>query len=236
MNRILYMVVKNILNVPRWFYGICRMGRDSDNHTDQERYDYLRNIVKKVNRSGRIIIEGYGTENIPAEGGFILFPNHQGLFDMLALIDTCNRPLRVVVKKEVSNVILVKQVVALLRGTFMDRMDIRSSMEIINKMTQDVKDGKNYVIFAEGTRSKEGNNILKFKAGTFKSAINAKCPIVPVSLINSYKPFDVSSIKEEKVQVHYLEPIVYSQYVGKKTTELADIVHDKIQEKIYHNI
>lgn len=236
MNRISYIVLKNILNVPRWFFRIWRMGREEDKHSDQERYDYLRNVVKKVNCSGHIKIEGFGADNIPDEGGFILFPNHQGLFDMLALIDTCPYPLRVVVKKEVSNVILVKQVVELLRGMFMDRVDIRSSMEIINKMTQDVKDGKNYVIFAEGTRSKEGNKILKFKAGTFKSAMNAQCPIIPVSLIDSYKPFDVSSIKEEKVQVHYLEPIQYHQYVGKKTTELADIVHDKIQEKINQNI
>lgn len=236
MNRIVYMVLKNIFYVPGWFYRISRMGRAEDKHTDQERYDCLRKIVIKVNKSGRINIESTGAENIPEEGGFILFPNHQGLFDMLALIETCPRPLRVVIKKEVSNVILVKQVIALLRGIPMDRNDVREALSIINRMTEDVKAGKNYVIFAEGTRSKEGNRILKFKAGTFKSAVNAQCPIIPVALINSYKPFDVSSIKEETVQVHYMEPILYEQYIGKKTTEIADVVHDRIQNKINENI
>lgn len=235
MNRIAYMVLRNIINVPRWFFNIWKMGRESDNHTDQERYDYLRRVVVKLNKTGLIHIGGSGTEYIPSEGGFILFPNHQGLFDMLALIESCPHPLRVVVKKEVSNVIVVKQVLKLLRGIPMDRTDIRASMEIIHKMTDDVKNGKNYVIFAEGTRSREGNQILKFKAGTFKSAVNARCPIIPVALIDSYKPFDVSSIKEETVQVHYMEPIFYDQYIGMKTMEIADVVHNRIQKKIDEN-
>ncbi|MEG1294191.1 MAG: lysophospholipid acyltransferase family protein [Clostridium sp.] len=236
MNRIAYMVLRNILNAPRWFWGVWKLGRQSDKHTDKERYDYLRNIVIKINKSGRVNIKSSGVDNIPTEEGFILFPNHQGLFDMLALIETCPHPLRVVIKKEVANVILVKQVIELLRGSFMDRQDIRSSMEIIHRMSEEVKSGKNYVIFAEGTRSREGNQILNFKAGTFKSAVNAKCPIVPVALINSFQPFDVSSIKEVNVQVHYLEPISYNQYMGMKTMEIADVVHNRIQEKINENM
>lgn len=236
MNRIGYMVIRNLISVPRWYFRIWQLGLARDKHRDQEKYDYLRSVVTKLNKSGHITIEDYGTEYLPDEGGFILFPNHQGLFDMLALIQTCPKPLRVVVKKEVSNTILVKQVLALLKGIPMDRTDVRASLEIINRMTEDVKNGKNYVIFAEGTRSKDGNNILKFKAGTFKSAVNARCPIIPVALIDSYKPFDVSSIKRETVQVHYMEPIPYNLYMGKKTLEIADLVHDKIQNKINENI
>ena len=175
---------------------IWKMGRPKDRHTEQERYDYLRKIVKKVNRSGRVTVAGSGEENIPNDNGFILFPNHQGLFDMLAIIDTCSHPLGVVVKKEASNIILVKQVIALLRGMAIDRKDLRSSMDIINKMTEEVKTGRNYVIFAEGTRSKQENTILPFKGGTFKSAVNARCPIVPVALIDSYKPVSYTHLQE----------------------------------------
>lgn len=236
MNRITYMVLRNIFRAPWWMFNIWRMGRKSDTHTQEERYNYLKGVVGKVNKTGRVNVTGYGEENIPDRDGFILFPNHQGLFDMLAIIDTCPRPLSVVVKKEVSNVFLVKQVLELLKGIPMDRQDIRESLRIINQMTEDVKNGNNYVIFPEGTRSREGNQILKFKGGTFKSAFNAKCPIVPVALIDSYKPFGVSSIKKETVQVHYLEPIPYEQYMGLKTVEIADIVHERIQNKINENI
>ena len=106
------------------------------------------------------------------------------------------------------------------------------NMEVIKEMTRQVKEGKNYVIFPEGTRSRKGNELLEFKAGTFKSAINAGCPIVPVALINSFRPFDISSIKKEQVEVHYLEPIYKEQYIGLKTREIADLVHDRIQAEI----
>lgn len=236
MKRIAFMVFRCLYRVPGWLYRVWRMGRPGDTHTEQERYDYLRNIVKKVNSAGRVEVEGYGTEHIPNQNGFIFFPNHQGLFDMLALIDTCPNPVGVVVKKEAASIFLVKQVVELLHGIPIDRKDIRASLEIINRMSEEVKAGRNYVIFAEGTRSKDGNKILEFKGGTFKSAVNAGCPIVPVALIDSFRPFDISSIKKEKVQVHYLEPIYPEQYVGLKTREIAHLVHDKIQEKIDENM
>lgn len=235
MKRIIYMVIRHLFQVPVWFFHISYMGRHKEKFSEEERYGYLRKMVQKINRSGRVDVKACSTENIPAEGGFILFPNHQGLFDMLALVDTCPRPLGVVVKKEASDLILVKQVIRLLDGFSMDRTDIKASLEIIQRMSEEVKSGKSYVIFPEGTRSREGNQILPFKAGTFKSAVNAGCPIVPVAMINSFKPFDIPSIKKEQVQVHYLEPLYPNQYVGLKTKEIADIVHDKIEEAIQKN-
>ena len=107
-----------------------------------------------------------------------------------------------------------------------------SEMCIRDRMTEEVRKGRNYLIFPEGTRSRKGNELLEFKAGTFKSAVNACCPIVPVALINSFKPFDIRSIKEETVQVHFLKPIEYDQYIGMKTKEIAHLVHDRIQEEI----
>jgi len=232
MIRIGLMVIKSLHRIPRWFHMIHKLGKSGDNHTDGERYGYLREMVKRVNKSGRVTVNGYGTENLPNQNGFILFPNHQGLFDMLAIIDTCPNPFRVVVKKEAADIILVKQVITLLRGIAIDRSDIKKSFEIINRMTEEVKQGSNFVIFAEGTRSKNQNQILDFKGGTFKSAVNARCPIIPVALIDSFRPFDISSIRRETVQVHYLEPIYPEQYVGMKTVEIAHLVHDRIQDKI----
>lgn len=235
MKRIAYMVLMNLLRIPGWFYKLCKFGDENDTHTEQERYDFLRDMVTKVNKSGRVTIEVHGRENIPEQEGFIMFPNHQGLFDVLAIIEANPHPFGVVIKKEAADIILIKQVIRLLRGLSMDRNDTRSSLKLINQMTEEVKQGRNYLIFPEGTRSRKGNEILDFKAGTFKSAVNARCPIVPVALIDSFKPFDVSSIKRENVQVHFLEPIEYSQYMGMKTQEIAHLAHDRIQEEIEKN-
>lgn len=236
MRRIWLMVIKRIFFVPGWFFKIWMMGRSTDNHTEEERYDYLQKVVRKANKAGRVEVKSYGVENIPTQNGFMIYPNHQGMFDMLAIIDQCPKPFGVVVKKEAARVILVKQINELLRGISIDRSDMKASMKMIQQITEEVKQGRNYVIFAEGTRSRNGNEILDFKGGSFKCAVKAKCPIIPVALIDSFKPFDISSIKKEKVQVHYLEPIYPEQYIGLKTTEIAHLVHDKIQLKINENI
>ena len=88
------------------------------------------------------------------------------------------------------------------------------------------------MIFAEGTRSKNGNHIGEFKGGSFKSATKAKCPIIPVALIDSFKPFDTKSLKQVTVQVHFLEPLYYEDYKEMKTVEIANLVHDRIQNTI----
>lgn len=232
MNRIVYMVIKNCFRAPNWFYHLFLFAREDDPHTEQERFDYVKNMVRTINKTGHVSIEVYGVEHLPKENGFVMFPNHQGLYDSLALIEASPKPFGIVIKKEAYHIILIKQVIDVLRGLTLDREDPRDAMRVIKEIIAAVKNGRNYVIFPEGTRSKKENEILDFKPGTFKCAVNAKCPIVPVALVNSFKPFDVPSIQKETVQVHFLEPIYYEQYMGMRTPEIAHLVHDKIQKEI----
>lgn len=76
---------------------------------------------------------------------------------------------------------------------------------------------------------------MEFKGGSFKSAMIAKCPIVPVALIDSYKPFDENSIKKVVVQVHYLKPINYEEYKDMKSVEIAHMVREQIEKVIKEN-
>ena len=111
-----------------------------------------------------------------------------------------------------------------------DREDIRQSMSVIQQVAAEVKKGKNFLIFAEGTRSREGNRLLDFKGGSFKSAVKSQCPIVPCALIDSFKPFDEKSIQPVTVKIIYLPPIYYEEYKGKKTVEIAAEVKARIEK------
>jgi 1-acyl-sn-glycerol-3-phosphate acyltransferase len=230
MKRILLMVLLNFLKAPYWFIKICIYGKN-DKYSEEKRYALLKHVVLNANASGRVIIDSYGLNNLPKETGYIMFPNHQGLFDVLAFFESHPIPFTVVVKKEVAKVIFLKQIFRALKAQAIDRSDVKQSLKVINKMTEEVKQGRNYIIFAEGTRSKN-NSLLDFKGGSFKSAINAKCPIVPVALIDSYKAFDTNSIKKQTVQIHYLSPIYYEEYQNMKSTEIAKLVKSRIQEEI----
>ena len=99
-------------------------------------------------------------------------------------------------------------------------------------MTEGIKQGRNYIIFPEGTRSKNGNIPGDFKGGSFKSATKAKAPIVPVALIDSFKPFDIKDTSEVDVQIHYLEPLYYDDYKDLTTVEIAKTVKERIEAKI----
>lgn len=235
MKRILMMVFRNILLVPYMWIKLCYHASHVDKYTEEEHYKMLRYITYRANKGGNVIIDVHGQENIPKENGFMFFPNHQGMYDVLAIIDACPKPFSVVAKKEVANVPFLKQVFACMKAYMLDREDVRQAMEVIVNVTKEVKKGRNYLIFAEGTRSKKGNQIQDFKGGSFKSATKARCPIVPVALIDSFKPFDTNSITTVTVQVHFLEPLLYEEYKDMKTNEIAETVKERIQNKIKVN-
>ena len=165
----------------------------------------------------------------------MFFPNHQGLFDVLAILQVCPVPFSVVAKKEVAEIPFLKQVFACMKAFIIDREDIKQSMQVIINVVKEVKAGRNYLIFAEGTRSKQGNKPQEFKGGSFKAATKSKCPIVPVALIDSYKAFDTGSIEKLTVQVHFLSPMYYDEYKDMKTTEIASEVKRRIEKTISEN-
>lgn len=236
MKRILMMVFRNILLVPYMWIKLCYHASHVDKYTEEEHYKVLRFITYRANKGGNVIIDVHGQENIPKENGFMFFPNHQGMYDVLAIIDACPKPFSVVAKKEVANVQFLKQVFACMKAYMLDRNDVRQAMEVIINVAKEVKNGRNYLIFPEGTRSKNGNQVQDFKGGSFKSATKARCPIVPVALIDSFKPFDTNTITPVTVQVHFMEPLYYDEYKDMKTNEIAATVKERIQNKINENI
>ena len=232
MKRILLMVFRNLWFVPWAWCKLCYRASHTDKYTEEEQYSFIRWVDLHANKGGNVKIDVHGSENIPAENGFMFFPNHQGLYDVLAMIEACPRPFSVVAKKEVGNIPFLKQVFSCLKAFLLDREDVRQSMKVIQQVSQDVAAGRNFLIFPEGTRSRDGNELGEFKGGSFKCAMKAKCPIVPVAIIDSYKAFDAGSTENVNVQVHYLEPITYDEYKMLKTTEVAEIVKEKIKNTI----
>ena len=233
MKRIIVMVLRNLYRIPYLWIKLCWYASHVDKYTEEQRYALLKKIDHAANTGGNLNVQGYGVENIPKENGFMFYPNHQGLYDVLVFLETCPRPFSFVVKKEVKNVPILKQVIGALHSLPIDRNDLRQSMEVIKTMTERVKNGENFLIFAEGTRSKMGNRMNDMKGGSFKSAVKAKAPIVPCALIDCFKPFDERSTKEITVYVHYLKPMYYDEYKDMTTVEIAAEVKRRIEEVLF---
>ena len=76
----------------------------------EEGFRWCKKTTLAANKAGRVTIEAHGVENLPEKDGFIMFPNHQGLFDGLVFLESCPKVFSFVMKKEAANVILLKQV------------------------------------------------------------------------------------------------------------------------------
>lgn len=228
MNRIVLMVLRNLFKAPIAYLKLCHYAKHTDKYTEEEMYKHIRYIFDTAVKSGNIDLQVFGQENIPQENGYMMYSNHQGLFDILAITAACPRPWAAVLKKELKDVFLLKQMIACTKSFPMDREDIRQSMQVIQATADEVKKGRNYLIFPEGTRSKMGNRMLDFHGGSFKCATKARCPILPMVLVDSFKVLDQKGCKPVAVQVHFLKPIAYEEYKGMNTTEIAAMVRGRI--------
>ena len=232
MYRIILMVVRLFYKVPYYLMRIWWLGTRK-NFNLEENYAFIKKVTKAANRAGRVKIESYGLENIPKENGFIFFPNHQGMFDALVFLESCPVPFSVVYKKEVSNVILLNQVFKALHAIAIDREDIKQSLQVINQMTEEVKKGRNFLIFPEGTRSKDGK-MLPFKEGSMKMATKTGCPIIPIAISNSAQIWEAHfpKMKPAHVVVEYGAPIYPKELSKEEQKFIGAYTQQKIQEML----
>lgn len=231
MIRFLYVILMNLHHsymIPKMEY----MARHPEKYSIFERYNYAKLCVTRMKRAGKIETLGFGMEKLPNEGGYIMFPNHQGKYDALGIFDTHKKPCSVVIDDEKSHTILVKQFIDITESKRLKKDDIKQSIKVIVEMANEAKKGKRFIIFPEGGYDHNQNRLGYFKPGSFKSAVKAKVPIVPVALVDSYKPFEEWSLEPVVTQVHYLDPIFYDDYKDMNTVEIAQIVSDRIKDKI----
>lgn len=235
MNRIALMILRNILVVPGLFAKLSHYAKHTEAYSWQEKWDHIHHIMSRAIQSGNVDLKVTGLENLPADRPFMLYGNHQGMFDVVAISGTCPIPLAVVYKKELKGVPLLQQIYDCTRSYAMDREDVRQSLTVIQNVTEELKQGRSFVIFPEGTRSRKGNEMLEFHGGSFRCAIKSKCTVIPMALIDSFRVLDEKGSKPVTVQLHYLKPIEYEEYKDLRTTQLAELVKSRIAACIAEN-
>lgn len=204
-------------------------------YSEESNYKFARYIVKTMKLTGIISTKCYGEENLPNEGGYMMYPNHQGKYDVYGIVSVHPKPCAVVVDKNKSQDPFVKQLVDMIQAKRLDKDDVRQGLEIINQVAKEVEEGRRYILFPEGRYvTKNRNTMGDFKAGCFKISLKSKTPIVPVVLVDSYKVFNgfYPTGLMARSEVHYLPPIMYEEYKDMKTKEIAELVKQKIQDKL----
>jgi 1-acyl-sn-glycerol-3-phosphate acyltransferase len=145
---------------------------------------YARLWGKAALLANRVKVEVEGMEHVKGEGPYIFMSNHQGYYDVFALLGHLPFQFKWLVKKELFSIPFFGWTMAAAGYINIDREGTRKTAEALSKAAQKIREGMSVVIFPEGSRSSDGS-IQPFKKGGFTLAIKSKVPIVPVAIKGS---------------------------------------------------
>lgn len=191
--------------------------------------EYLNRWVKIwagfcLKRAG-IKVKVIGKENLP-EGNCLFVANHQGYFDIPALIYATDRSMGFIAKKEMLKYKFISYWMDKIHCVFIDRENVRESMAAINKGAEYLEIGYNIAVFPEGTRS-NGPKMGEFKKGSMKLATKSGVPVVPVAINGTYKAREGNrggAIKSAEVIITICKPIHLSELKKEEKSNLSEII------------
>jgi 1-acyl-sn-glycerol-3-phosphate acyltransferase len=157
------------------------------------------------------------------DGPLIFAVNHESALDILALLRTLPRPFRFVAKQELFDLPVFGWYMSIGGHVPVDRGNHGRAVAALRRAGQIVRGGTSLLVFAEGTRSKDGR-ILPFKKGPFVLAMEAGVPVVPVAISGAGKlnPKGRIAVVPGEIRIALGEPLSPADFAD-KTALLAEV-------------
>ena len=142
-------------------------------------------------------------------------------------------PTRFVAKQELRRVPILGGAMASSGMVFIDRTDHSRAIQSMNEAAQKIRSGRPVVLFAEGTRSRDGR-LHPFKKGPFHLALEAGVPVVPVAISGSWGILRPRSlvVTPGVVRVQVLEPVDVSPWEPDDVQGLMEYVHAVVRDAL----
>ena len=180
-------------------------------------------------------LEIEGRENIPS-CPCVYIANHQGYADIPVILKALEgHQTGFIAKDGFVKTPILSAWIKRIRGLFIptDSRDPRESLRVINEGAELVKQGFSMTIFPEGKRS--WSSVMDpLKPGSFKLAIKAGAPIVPVTIEGTYKMFEenerITPGQSSSVWIH--KPIETAGLSRKEQAEIHTLVEEIIRSKL----
>ena len=178
-------------------------------------------------------IHVHGIEHLQANKTYVYMANHASLIDTPALFAYLPFQFRIMAKKYLFYVPFMGWHLWTAGNFPIDRSDARKTAGSLKKVIEGIRRGKSLAVFPEGTRSPDGK-LQEFKQGTFKLALRAGVPIVPITIIGTNKLLPKGSLvpRPGRVDVVIGEPIDTTHYSEKQLAELISATFNAINEPL----
>jgi 1-acyl-sn-glycerol-3-phosphate acyltransferase len=176
-------------------------------------------------------LEVSGLETIDKKTSYVFMCNHLSAVDGPLLFMVIPQSIRVILKKEAFRIPVIGLAMRLVGFIPVDRKGLRGGKKSIDRATRTIEEkGYSFLIFPEGTRSRDGKLQL-FKRGGFFLALNSQVPVAPVSIQGTFELMPKKSffIKKGNVRVVF-HPVVPVQEFNRDTLpRLMDRVRDAVK-------
>ena len=161
-----------------------------------------------------------GEEHIPAEGAAIFVSNHLSFSDSIFLPLVVPRRMTFLAKADyfTGGGLKGRLTRAFFKGAGqlpVDRSGGRASNAALEAGLKVLREGELLGLYPEGTRSPDGR-LYKGKTGVARTALEARCPVIPVVMVNTDKVQPTGRIipKIMRVGVRVGTPLDFSRYEG----------------------
>lgn len=150
-----------------------------------------------------------GKENIPKNRSVLFIGNHRSIFDIVISYAQVPNRTGYIAKESIKKLPVISVWMKRLYCLFMNRDDMKQSLQVILSAIDHIKNGISVCIFPEGTRNKGTEPTLPFHAGSFKPAEKTACPIVPMAITYDKPVFEehLPRLQRTRVILTYGKPI-----------------------------
>jgi 1-acyl-sn-glycerol-3-phosphate acyltransferase len=145
-------------------------------------YPVVMWILRAGVRAAGIRVDVTGLDHVPAGVSCIFLSNHVSNLDPPVLLPALPGMSSVLLKKELMRIPLLGTAMRMARFIPVERGSRRDAAQAsVTAAAAALRSGLHILIFAEGTRSKDGR-LAAFKRGPFYLAMETGAPIVPIAI------------------------------------------------------
>ena len=220
------------------WYSIKMLKVDPETATPEE-YDRwgLAWGLAAVRLSGVTIDADMG--EIEPGGHYVFIGNHQSNLDIPVLFTVLkNNRIRFVAKKSLFDIPIYGKALAHAGHICIDRENRRAAMQSLNDAVEATKSGISPLVFPEGTRNTELDDLMEFKIGAMIIALKCGLPVVPFVMTNTGRIMgkgDIIIDNRPVVRFKALPVIDPSQYTLKDREKFKDDLY-AMMSKAYREL
>jgi len=177
-----------------------------------------------------IKVKSSGRDVVNRRTPYIFMSNHLSFLDGPLLFWLIPQAIRVILKKEVFRIPVLGQGMRFVGFVPVDRRGVRGGKKSIDRAAHLMRErGYSYLIFPEGTRTRDGRT-QAFKRGGFFLALESGAAIVPITIGGTYELMPRGTIfpRRGKVDVLFHPPVPVMGYGQQNMQRLIDKVRDII--------